>query len=124
MLELASASDIGLMFVPLESRDINMQAMVGASNKSYEYMVCGLPQLVSPSPEWIAAIVEPGYGIASNPADAREIAHAVRKLHEDRGLRRTMAAAAHRRIADEWNYETEFAPVVERLERGRGGAAK
>ena len=124
MLQLASACDIGLMFVPLQSGDINMRAMVGASNKSYEYMLCGLPQLVSPLPEWIAAVAAPGYGIACDPTDAQALAEAMLKLHEDRGLRRTMGADAHRRICDEWNYETEFAPVLERLERGNRGAAK
>ena len=46
-----------------------MQNMVGASNKPFDYMACGLPLLVTDLPEWTSTFVEPGYARACNPDD-------------------------------------------------------
>jgi glycosyltransferase involved in cell wall biosynthesis len=117
MLDLAARSDVGLMFMPLASPDINMRTMFGASNKAFEYMLCGLPQLVSPLPDWIANVESPGYGVSCDPADAAAIAAAVGALHRDPSLRRRMGGAARQRIIGEWNYESQFAPVLALIER-------
>ena len=55
--------------MPKKSEDINMQNMVGASNKPFDYMACGLPLLVTDLPEWTSTFVEPGYARACNPDD-------------------------------------------------------
>jgi hypothetical protein len=49
--------------MPTCSRDRNEQAMSGASNKAFDYLVCGLAVLVSNLPDWRSTFVEPGYGL-------------------------------------------------------------
>jgi hypothetical protein len=49
--------------MPKVSEDINMQAMVGASDKAFDYLACGLALLVSDLPDWRAIYVEAGYGL-------------------------------------------------------------
>ena len=115
LLAYGSASDIGLSFMPMTSKDINMRTMTGASNKAFEYMASGLALLVSDLPDWIASFVDPGYALACNPADAGSIARAIGKLVANPALRRTMGDSGRKRIEEEWNYETQFAPVYEAM---------
>ncbi|MCC6736301.1 MAG: glycosyltransferase [Bauldia sp.] len=117
----AAAADVGLALVPTEGGDINLANMAGASNKAFDYMAAGLPLIVTDRPEWRSLVVEPGYGVAVDPRRADAIAGAVRRLAADREGVRAMGEAARARIAAEWHYERQFAPVIEVIERvGRG----
>ena len=115
MLELGSASDIGLMFVPLQSGDINMRAMVGASNKAFDYLACGLALVVSDLPAWNDLYVNNGYGVACRADDAVSVERVLRKLIDDPAQLRAMGERGRQRIAQEWNYETQFAKVLDRM---------
>ena len=123
LLGLCSQASLGLAFMPAASGDLNMRAMTGASNKPFDYLACGLNLLVSDLPDWRAMFVEPGYARACNPEDPQSIAQAVRWYldhpHEAEGAR----ARSRQRILDEWNYETQFARVLQVLE-GQQGHAK
>src|SRR5207253_1955802 len=46
LLRSAAGAHVGLSLMPKESEDINLRYMVGASNKPFDYMACGLPLLV------------------------------------------------------------------------------
>lgn len=116
MAEAASA-DVGLALVPLETEEINMANMAGASNKAFDYMAAGLPLLVTDRPDWRGLVVAPGYGIAVDPRDAGRMADVIRALAADRGRVKAMGEAARKRIAAEWHYERAFAPVIEIIER-------
>jgi glycosyltransferase involved in cell wall biosynthesis len=112
LLEACAQANIGLSFMPLTHTDLNMQAMVGASNKPFDYMACGLNLLVSDLPDWCAMFVKPGYARACNPADATSIAQAVRWLLDHPAEANTARVQGRQRILEDWNYETQFAPVL------------
>jgi len=107
--------DVGLAFMPKVSEDINMQAMVGASNKPFDYLSCGLALLVSDLPDWRAAYVETGYGLACDSNDPESIAGALRWFLDHPVEMRAMGERGRRKIAEEWNYENQFSPVLERM---------
>jgi glycosyltransferase involved in cell wall biosynthesis len=89
--------------------------MTGASNKPFDYLACGLPVLVSDLPDWVAMFVAPGYGLACNPSDPDGLAANIAwfETHRDRG--RAMGRAGYERIERDWNYEAQFAPVLDRI---------
>ena len=108
--------DIGLAFMPLESTDVNERTMVGASNKPFDYLACGLPLLVSELPAWRETFVDPGYALACDPASPESIASALATLVTQHERRRAMGEQGRARILADWNYVHAFAPVLERLQ--------
>lgn len=108
---------VGLALMPRESRDVNLRHMVGASNKSFEYLACGLPVLVTDLPEWKRTFVDPGYGLACNPEEPESIAAALRWFLEHPAQMHAMGERGRQQVLKEWNYETQFSPVLELLER-------
>lgn len=116
LLEHAAQADIGLVLIPKSTDDINLRHMVGASNKAFDYMACGLPLLVSDLPEWVAGFVKPGYGVACDLCDATSIEVALRWYIEHPDKRREMGHNAREKIRCSWNYETAFAGVLTELE--------
>lgn len=111
IFEPASKCDVGLAFVPLQSGDVNMANMTGASNKPFDYLACGLALLVSSLPDWKKMFVEPGYGLACNPDDPGSITLALQWFIEHPEETRRMGERGRERILKEWNYETQFASV-------------
>lgn len=116
LLDLCRQSSIGLTFVPTASDDLNMRAMTGASNKPFDYLACGVALLVSDLPDWKNMFVEPGYGLACNPDDPSSIAQAVRRFVEHPKETREMGERGRQKVLREWNYETQFAPVLAEIE--------
>jgi glycosyltransferase involved in cell wall biosynthesis len=114
-LDCCGTGDIGLAFMPTKSDDINEQAMTGASNKPFDYLACGLALLVTDLPEWRALYADNGYAVAVNPDDAHSIAAALNWLRTHPIELRAMGERGRQRILTDWNYETQFAPVVKRL---------
>jgi glycosyltransferase involved in cell wall biosynthesis len=115
LFEQCYQCDIGLAFIPLNDSDINNLAMAGASNKPFDYLACGLPLLVSDLSDWREMYVTPGYGLACNPEDPESIAAALHWFLEHPAEMRAMGEWGRQRILAEWNYERQFAPVLERL---------
>ena len=113
LLDICSQHDVGLAMMPLETRDFNQQTLVGASNKVFDYMACGLALLVSNLPEWEHAYVRPGYGLACNPTSPESIAANVRRLLEDPAYRQAMGERGRQRILEDCNYEHRFRPVLD-----------
>jgi glycosyltransferase involved in cell wall biosynthesis len=109
-VECASAH-VGISFVPLQSADINVMAMVGASNKAFDYLACGVALLVSDIAEWKLTFVEAGLGRACDPSNAASVAQAIRWFLEHRAETREMGRRGQQRIREEWNYEAQFEPV-------------
>ncbi len=118
LLALASGCEVGLALMPLGSDEWNERAMAGASNKAFDYMARGLGLVVSDLPDWRALFVENHFARVCDPRDAQSIANALRWFFEHPDARRAMGAAAQEKIRDEWNYETQFAPVLNALNTG------
>jgi spore maturation protein CgeB len=94
--------------MPLESDNVNMKCMTGASNKPFDYMAAGIPMLVSDLPEWRSMFVEPGYARACKPRCPESIAEAIGWYLSHPKQRELAGEEAQRKIEDEWNYESEF----------------
>jgi glycosyltransferase involved in cell wall biosynthesis len=122
LFERCRQCDVGLALMPLASSHFNERTMAGASNKPFDYLACGLAVLVSDLPDWRRLYVEPGYGLACDPGDPESIAAALRWFLEHPGETRAMGERGRRRIAAEWNYETQFAPVLRQMTDGAMGA--
>jgi glycosyltransferase involved in cell wall biosynthesis len=108
LLKYCAASDVGLAFMPQNETDFNMVAMVGASNKPFDYLACGLALVVSDLPDWRQTFVDAGYAVACNPGDPNCIAGVLRDLLGDPTKMRTIGEMGRRRIEREWNYESQF----------------
>ena len=113
----AAQAHIGLALMPKKSEDINMQNMVGASNKPFDYMACGLPLLVTDLPEWTSTFVEPGYARACNPDDTDLIEAELRWFLDHPKERSEMGQRGQEKIRQGWNYESMFSDVLKNLER-------
>jgi glycosyltransferase involved in cell wall biosynthesis len=108
-------SDVGLAFMPKVAQGSDDHEMVGASNKPFDYLAHGVPLLVADLPDWRSLYVESGYGLACDPDDPASIAAALEWYLRHPRERHDMGERGRRRIADEWNYETQFAPVFDVL---------
>ena len=109
---VSAACDVGLALMPVASRDENMRHMTGASNKVFEYLSSGVVPLVSHLPDWRATFVAPGVALACDPRDAASIGDAFVWAQEHREALAQMARRGWQRLEEDWNYETQFAPVL------------
>jgi len=107
--------DIGLALMPMASSDENMRHMAGASNKPFEYLSCGVVPLVSDLPDWRRTFVEPGYALVCNPSQAESIAGAFEWAARHRAALREIATRGWERLRLDWNYESQFAPVLDAM---------
>lgn len=119
LMHLSRTYDVGLALIPMRSRDVNFQMMVGASVKAFDYLACGLALLVSNLPGWEETYVKPGFGLACDPEDPVSIAGALRWFLEHPAEMRAMGERGRQKVLEEWNYERQFAPVLEHLKRDR-----
>lgn len=115
LLDLAASCDVGLALMPSNTQDVNEQTMVGASNKPFDYLACGLALLVADVPAWRAMYVAPGYGLACVPESAQSIATALRWFLDHPAECRRMGEAGRQQVLSDWHYEREFLPVVRRM---------
>jgi glycosyltransferase involved in cell wall biosynthesis len=102
--------DIGLAIF----RDKSLMPMIGATNKPFEYLACGLALLVPEVPAWRDIFAAPRYGLACDPESPESIAAALQWFMDHRTETHAMGEAGRQRVVSEWNYEAQFAPV-ERL---------
>jgi len=115
VMRLCREADVGIACMPIGRTDPNFESMAGASNKPFDYMACGLALLVSDITEWRDMYVQPGYGRSCNPSDPASIAVALRSFCENKERTREMGESARQRIVSEWNYENQFAPVLNKI---------
>lgn len=115
LLAAAAGADVGIALLPALSDRINERAMVGASNKPFDYMAAGLALLVPDAPAWRSTFVDPGFALACDPESVVSIAGAVQCLLSRRASLNDLGRRAQEQIAREWNYETTFAPVLTTL---------
>lgn len=114
-MRLAADADVGLVLVPRRGGDVNLEHLVGASNKAFDYLAAGLMLLVSDRPDWRAAYADAGLARVCDPADGDSIAQAVRWCLDHRAEVRAAGERGRRKVLEDWNYERQFAAVFERL---------
>ena len=115
MLEETRRASLGIALTPAQSANPNFETMVGASNKPFEYLACGVPALVSDRPDWRTAFQAPGYGLSCDPRDADSIARVLRWATEHRDAAQSMGERGRQKILSDWNYERQFEPVARQL---------
>jgi glycosyltransferase involved in cell wall biosynthesis len=117
LLVRSRTADVGLALISVGNDPQYSQWMPGASNKPFDYLASGLALLVPDEAGWREMYVAPGYGLACQPDDPRSIAQALRWFLEHPTELRAMGELGRQRIAHDWNYETQFRPVLAGLER-------
>ena len=115
LLAEAARAHIGLSLMPFKSDDVNINHMVGASNKPFDYMAAGLALLVSDLPDWTRMFVEPGFARAADPTSTDSLFAALEWFVNHAHERQEMAARGRAMIESIWNYETVFAPLLKAL---------
>lgn len=115
LLLYAAQAHVGLSLMPLISDSINTRNMVGASNKAFDCMGCGLPLLVSDLPEWVDAFVVPGFARACDPGSVESIRSALAWYLENPQMRAEMGDRCREKIRASWNYESMFESVLAEL---------
>lgn len=116
LMARAAECDVGLSLLRLESDDINMRHMSGASNKPFDYLSQGLALIVPRAPEWEALFVDNGCAVACEPGNTEELAETLRWLSDHRDEVRRMGQQGRTLIREKWNYETQFAKVLTLME--------
>lgn len=117
LLKICAQADLGLALMPLESSDINLRHMTGASNKPFDYLANGLPLVVSCLEDWEQMFVKPGFARSCNPHDADSIAQAIAWFVERPEETAAIGRHGREKVLRDWNYETEFEPVFKLLSR-------
>jgi glycosyltransferase involved in cell wall biosynthesis len=100
--------DADIAFTMIKPVTFNFMHMAGASNKRYEAMTCGVPQITNHGPGMTELVCDNGIGICVTPENAQEVGAAVTDLLRDSATRRKMASAARRLHMHRFNYESQF----------------
>jgi glycosyltransferase involved in cell wall biosynthesis len=117
LLNRARQCSIGWACVPRESNNFNFLTMVGASNKAFDYLACGLQLLVSDLPDWNAMFLPFALARACDPCDADSIAAALRLFIEYPQESKAMGERGRQCVLEHWNYQKQFECVLRELEK-------
>lgn len=117
LMARASECDVGLALLRFESDDINMRHMAGASNKPFDYLSQGLALIVPNDVEWEHLFVENGCAVACEPGNKAALVKVFHWLATNRDQVKAMGRRGLELVRTKWNYESQFAPVLEILEQ-------
>jgi glycosyltransferase involved in cell wall biosynthesis len=113
---LAQACDVGLVLLPANSENINIRHLLGASNKAFDYLACGLALLATDTKEWRAFVEDAAIGRVCDPANPQTIAEQIKWFTERLDETRAMGERGRERVLADWNYEAQFKPVLQLLQ--------
>jgi|SRR4051812_15802261 hypothetical protein len=99
----------------LEASTVNWKFSAGASNKRFEYAALALPQVTNEGPGIEDLFVRHGIARAVPAREPEAIGHAIRDVLLDPARSKAMGQRARALHLAEYNYEQQFAPVLERL---------
>ena len=99
------------------SEEINLTHLEGASNKAFDYLSAGLPLIVPKTSGWEDLFVAPGYAKSCDADDVEAIAATLRWFYDHPAEAAEMGHAGQQRTREDWNYERQFAPVLEQIQR-------
>lgn len=96
-------ADVGLVcFYPLPNHTR------AQPNKLFEYMMAGLPMIVSDFPLWRQIVIDNGCGIGVNPNDPSSIAGALRQMRRlSPDQRKAMGQRGQELVYDQYNWEAQ-----------------
>ena len=96
-------------------RNLTFRYGAGASNKRFEAMAAGVPQITNTGAGIDEIVVDTGCGLAVDPNSPEELGQAVSYLLENREVREEMGGNGRQIHLARFNYETQFEPVMERI---------
>ncbi len=115
LLALCNGADVGVCFFDTDRENLNHRAMVGASNKVFDYLSQGLVLLMGDDAEWRSIFEPEGVAAFCHPGDPQSIAAALRRVLEGDPVLRSAKQRGPELIRAKWNYEMQFAPVLAML---------
>ena len=116
LLALARTAQIGIAGFAAPGLNSNHDAMVGASNKVFDYLACGLAVLISDAPQWRSLLGGRDDVAFFEHGDVDSMVRGVEKLVAFRASQSGTTAAVA--MPEQWTHEAQFAPVL----RGMGVA--
>ena len=101
------ASDIGLALLHPDPNYVG-----GLPTKMFEYMMMGIPAVVSDFPLWRTIIQDAESGVVVNPLDVRAIAEVIGSLLRDKETRKRMGEAGRTAIHETYNWNQEERKLI------------
>ena len=108
--EMYSKSMIGLSLLQNSAQYSNIDTL---PTKVFEYMMVGLPVIISKTDYSVSCLKEHPFGIAVDPENATEIAEAINTIVSDEALQKAMAAQGKKAIEEKYNWGVEEKKIVE-----------
>lgn len=102
LLEYTASADIGVHLI----QNTCLNHYYCLPNKLFQYILAGLPVIISDLPEIAKVVREYDVGILVDPADEGAVVQAMRRMTEEDDLRKRYACHAHR-AASALNWEQE-----------------
>jgi glycosyltransferase involved in cell wall biosynthesis len=103
---------------------VNNRYMGTASNKVLEYMAAGLPVLLSSQAGFRQLVDRYGCGLVVDERSPQEVAAAISTLLANPGQAHSLGQAGRQAFMRELNYQVQFAPALEAIQRLAGGSVQ
>jgi glycosyltransferase involved in cell wall biosynthesis len=113
-LDCLYRADLGIALYELGN--INHESMAGAGNKLNLYLKAGIPSIVPRIADFERVAQEYGVAAVADPGDPRSIGAAVNAILGDADTYRGMAEHARVLFQREFNFETQYGPVLDWLQ--------
>ena len=114
ILQKCSESTIGMSLFEPDTLNDNERTMPGASVKVFEYLSQGVVPIVNSNLGWECDFISPGYALGTDPRDPNTLAEAFEQAITKRS--NTWFTQVQEKLKSDWNYEAQFAPVIQFLE--------
>jgi glycosyltransferase involved in cell wall biosynthesis len=108
LLSFTASADIGLVLY----ENIGRNSYFCASNKLYEYMLCGIPVIASRFPT-LRIVEENNIGICVDPVNPVEISEAINKLVEEKVLYNKFSENARILAIGQYNWNLESNKLID-----------
>ena len=108
LLALLASSDAGLLLFEKTPNNI-----LGLPNKLFEYMMVGLPSIVSDLPVMAKIVRDQNVGIVVDPENLEQITGAVKELANDSEKTAIMGKNGQEAIESEYNWESQSGVLIE-----------
>jgi glycosyltransferase involved in cell wall biosynthesis len=115
LYRLCAGADVGLAFIDGNCRNNRFNAT--ATNKLFEYMMCGLPLLTSDYEGYPEFVEGEGLGRCVDASDPGAIARALASFADDADARCATGVRARRMAEVRCHWDAVAPPLVERYER-------
>lgn len=107
--------DADIAFCMIKPVNLNYTFVAGASNKRYEFMACGIPQISNTGPGMKELIEENRVGICVDPQNIELLGRQVKDLILNEHQRKKMGERARALHLQKYNYDLQFDTILTHL---------